>query len=124
MLSLDVPGRGEGGTVGADWASELLGPEDPGEEEGESGPRRLSAHPAAARAEGPGERGGKRRCSGERERVARTPEPEVCTSASVLPAPPGTRRRRDGGGGEGSPYPHAGWGNGLRHPPARATFLH
>lgn len=37
--------------------------------------------------------------------------------------PPQTPRSRDGVG-EQSPYPHSGWGHGLRHPLVRATFLH
>lgn len=62
MLWLDVYGRGEGGIPRSKltWASELLGPEDPGRKKGsqqgsDREPRRLSSHPAATRAEVPGE---------------------------------------------------------------------
>lgn len=82
MLSIDVYGRGKGAIPRSKltWASELPGPEDLGRKKGRQDPRRLSSHPAAARAEVPGERGGKEKGVLMRgKRVVKTPETEVWT---------------------------------------------
>lgn len=63
MLLLGVYWQGEGAIPRSKltWSSELLGPEDRGRKKGRQDPRRLSSHPAVARAEAPEKEGGKRK---------------------------------------------------------------